>query len=363
MKIRFSTVLTLISSLSVFACSAESGSDQSTSSDPLPPARETPSASSPSPAPPLPHAPGRPGPARAGISTTSSVPGVTSLRIVAAASVSTNATSYAYGDAVSVSFAGLPGNARDWIGFAPAGSAATAWAWYAYTAGSASGTVTTESGDFLPPGTYVARAFADDGYTLLAESASFTVGAKPTLTASVTMGKTAYTGFETMRAAFSGVTPNATVRVGIHPTYGSTRSPWTYVDVQADANGTGSADLADMLAGEWETRVFEGTAWKGTSALFQVIPAVRTDKTSYVVGERVTVDFAGMQGFSMNDAVALALASSANDQFVSKTSVNWYWSGSKQINTTGLSPGTYVARVFFDFSTTAKAQSTTFTIE
>src|SRR5204862_6022134 len=96
------------------------------------------------------------------------------------AAVSTNASSYTTGATVTVSYSGLPGNARDWIAIAPSGSANTTYVAWVYTNGQVSGSAT-----FTAPaaGTYVARAFVNDTFTLLAQSATFTTtAAGPTVT-------------------------------------------------------------------------------------------------------------------------------------------------------------------------------------
>jgi ABC-type sulfate transport system substrate-binding protein len=85
--------------------------------------------------------------------------------------VSTNASSYATGATVTVSYSGLPGNAHDWIAIAPSGTGNTSYVAWVYTNGQVSGTAT-----FTAPAawTYVARAFANDTFILLAQSATFT---------------------------------------------------------------------------------------------------------------------------------------------------------------------------------------------
>jgi hypothetical protein len=86
--------------------------------------------------------------------------------------ISTDKATYASGATVKVTYAGLPGNAHDWIALAPVGSAGTTYVAWVYTGGLTSGTAT-----FTAPsaGSYVARALLNDTATLLAESASFTV--------------------------------------------------------------------------------------------------------------------------------------------------------------------------------------------
>jgi hypothetical protein len=87
--------------------------------------------------------------------------------------IATDQSSYAAGGAVTVTYGGLPGYARDWIAIAPAGSSATTFLAWAYTGGQTSGTASLKAP--LQAGSYVARAFPNDTYTLLIESTSFTV--------------------------------------------------------------------------------------------------------------------------------------------------------------------------------------------
>jgi hypothetical protein len=85
--------------------------------------------------------------------------------------ISTDQSTYTTGATVTVTYAGLPGNAKDWIAIAPAGSANTSYVDFAYTNGQISGTATFVAG---APGIYVARAFTNNTYNLAAESAVFT---------------------------------------------------------------------------------------------------------------------------------------------------------------------------------------------
>jgi hypothetical protein len=86
--------------------------------------------------------------------------------------ISTDRSSYAPGSIVTVTYAKLPGNMHDWIAIAPAGSPNTSVLAFVFAFGQTSGTAT-----FSAPvdGVYVARAFANDDYILLAQSAAFTV--------------------------------------------------------------------------------------------------------------------------------------------------------------------------------------------
>ena len=71
-----------------------------------------------------------------------------------------------------MTYSGLPGNATDWIAIAPVGSVYTTFVAWVYSNGQTSGTAT-----FTAPaaGSYVARTFANNSATLLAESPVFRV--------------------------------------------------------------------------------------------------------------------------------------------------------------------------------------------
>ena len=87
--------------------------------------------------------------------------------------VTTDQASYNLGDLIVVTWSGLTTNDHDWIAIAPAGSPDTTVTRWVYTHTQTNGSFTFEG----PPstGTYVARAFFNDTYTKVGESASFTV--------------------------------------------------------------------------------------------------------------------------------------------------------------------------------------------
>jgi hypothetical protein len=87
--------------------------------------------------------------------------------------ISTNASAYPVGGLVTVTFSNLPGNQLDWISIAPQGSPATTYEGVAYTNGEMAGTRQIYANN---AGTYVARAYVNDSFTILYESAPFTVG-------------------------------------------------------------------------------------------------------------------------------------------------------------------------------------------
>jgi hypothetical protein len=89
------------------------------------------------------------------------------------AGVSTDASTYAVGQPIMVTWSGLTSSATNWVAFAPEGSPNTTVTRWTYTGGAASGSFSFEGA--LAPGRYVARTFADDSYTRTFESAAFVV--------------------------------------------------------------------------------------------------------------------------------------------------------------------------------------------
>jgi hypothetical protein len=89
------------------------------------------------------------------------------------ASVTTDASMYATTDTVTVTYSGMPGNPMDWIAIAQSGSPDSQYVQFVYTNGMAMGTAQFSN---LPAGTYEARAYLDNSFTVLARSATFVVG-------------------------------------------------------------------------------------------------------------------------------------------------------------------------------------------
>ena len=80
--------------------------------------------------------------------------------VTVAPPISTDKSSYAPGETITVTYSGLPGNQRDWIGIAVAGSPNESFLTYVYTGGQTSGTATFTAP--LNGGSYVARSFPND---------------------------------------------------------------------------------------------------------------------------------------------------------------------------------------------------------
>lgn len=277
-------------------------------------------------------------------------------------SVATDKTSYAFGEPIKITFADFPGNAFDWVSFAPESSPAETIAWWSYTHGAHDGTIQTHPVDVLPTGTFVARGYLDDGWTIVTESAPFTIGAMPSLSVTVATDKTSYGGLETVFVTFDGLPGNDTDWLGTYPPYASMMSygPWRY----AGGLTSGTLSLPALYAGPQEVRAFAANRFelKGRSATITIEPQVTTDRTTYGVGQPVLVTFGGMAGPWLENFVAIATADSAPQAYIAAAPTGTSPRGTKTFDVSALADGSYVARAYFPTSPTAGATSVPFTI-
>jgi hypothetical protein len=277
-------------------------------------------------------------------------------------SVATDKSSYAYGEQIKITFALFPGNAFDWVSFAPQGSSAETIAWWSYTHGAHGGSIVTHPVDALPPGTFVARGYYDDGWTVATESAPFTVGPLPALAASVTTDKTNYGGLETVVVTFNGLAGGWADWLGSYPTHASMLSygPWSYTNGAT----SGTLSMPALYAGTQEIRAFEANRFelKGRSLPITVAPQVATDRTTYAAGEAVVVSFGGMAGPWSENFVALAEEGSAPEAYLVSVATRSAPKGARTFDVSALPDGTYVARAYFGSDPVAKATSPSFTI-
>ena len=182
--------------------------------------------------------------------------------------IRTNASSYTTVDTITVTWNGLPANATDWVGLAPAGSPATTVATWVYTGGTI-GRSATFSAANLAPGSYVARAFVSDSYTILAESAPFTVaGATP---AGISTNASTYARGQAIVVSWAGLSTSATNWIAYAPSGSpdTTVTRWVYTGGAA----TGSfAFEGPLAAGTYVARSFSNDTYikTGESAAFVV---------------------------------------------------------------------------------------------
>jgi hypothetical protein len=265
--------------------------------------------------------------------------------------ISTDAASYSSGATITVTYGGLPGNATDWIAIAPAGAPNSTFVAWVYTGGQMSGTAT-----FPAPaaGSYVARAFLNDTFTLLAESGPFTVLPPP-----ISTDKSTYANGETITVTYSGLPGNQHDWIAIAPAGApnSTFVLWTYTNGQT----TGTATFTAPASGAYVARSFLNDTFTlfAESAVFSVAPTVSTDSAAYSPGATITVTYVGLPG-NPHDWIAIAPAGSDSSSFVAFVYTNGQNSGTATF--TAPAAGSYVARAFLNDTFTLAAESAAFVV-
>lgn len=164
----------------------------------------------------------------------------------------TNQTAYDLNQSITVTWSNLTTNQHDWIALAADGSSNSSVIAWVYTNGASSGSHTFAG--LASNGTYVARAFTNDSYNLLFESAPFSVGAGNGA-AVVTTDAATYTSGESILASWSNLPVNAMNWVALAPAgspYDNTPL-WQYTGATASGTTTFSTSLAP---GSYVIRVF-----------------------------------------------------------------------------------------------------------
>ena len=183
-------------------------------------------------------------------------------------SINTNQSTYTTLGSVSVGWAGLPGNPKDWVTIAPSGAPATTAIMWVYVAGEAAGSAAFSAAN-LAPGRYVARALVNDSYTIIAESAAFTVTAA--VPADVSTDKPTYALGESILVRWAGLLTDRANWVG----YAPAGSPDNTVTRWVPANGQAAGSLlfeGPAAPGRYVARAFgnENYTKAGESAVFVV---------------------------------------------------------------------------------------------
>jgi len=268
-------------------------------------------------------------------------------------SITTDSLTYAPGATITVTYAGLPGNALDWVAIAAAGSADTTFVAWVYTNGQISGTAT-----FVAPaaGSYVARAFQNNGFTKLAESSAFTVASST----AISTDKSSYTSGATVTVTYAGLPGNATDWIAIAPSGSAATSyvAWVYTNGQT----SGTAAFVAGAPGSYVARSFTNNTYNlaAESAAFTVASSttISTDHSTYAPGATITVTYAGLPGNAL-DWIAIAAAGAANTSYVAWVYTNGQTSGTATF--TAPAAGSYVARAFQNNGFTLLAESAVFT--
>lgn len=281
------------------------------------------------------------------------------------AAITVNQTTYTYATPITVTWSGMPTNATDWIAIAPAGSPLSTITKWAYTGGTASGSV-----QLAGPGTggsYVARGFSNDSYTLEGESDPFTVQDPTSSMATLTSAQATYGLADPITINWSGLPGNSEDWIAIAP------QGWP-IDDQADWQYTGGGTsgttvFPDGLAptgypgGAYVARAYLNNTFTlvGESAPFVIGSLVTTNKNAYDIQENIVVSWQNLPG-NAQDWIALAPAGSPVT-----TTTRWVYTGGTAMGSTtfvsGLpSPGSYVARAFQNDTYVLLGESPVFTV-
>jgi hypothetical protein len=173
----------------------------------------------------------------------------TSSFSVVSTTVSTNKAVYTQGETVVVTFASMPGNQNDYISINTAGSAPNAgFVATQYTTGEVNG---TRSFANLPVGSYEARAYLDNTFTVLATT-SFTVSASTT---TITTDKITYADGETVIVSWTDLPGNTNDWIAIYPSGSPDTGPatqWLYTNGAA----SGMHAFTGIPSGSYEARAY-----------------------------------------------------------------------------------------------------------
>ena len=274
------------------------------------------------------------------------------------ASITTDQISYAGGEAMTVTWSGLPGNTNDWIGIAPEGSPPTTLLTWVYTNG-----LTAGSTGFSAPATsdeYVARAFENDSYNLIVQSAAFDV-----VSGSLIADMTTYPPGAAITVIWTNLPGDAHDWIALAPAGSSPQTVlrWVYTNGVA----SGSTTFAGLPGGNYVARAFLNDTYSLIDeSAFTVqagpISTVTTDQPRYLFDdpEGVVASWSGMPG-APGDFITLAPAGSSHSTITSWRYTNSQASGS----TTFLVPQTptpYVIRLFVNYSYQLAAESAPFTM-
>jgi hypothetical protein len=255
-----------------------------------------------------------------------------------------------------------PGNAHDWVAIAPAGAAPMMVTSWSYTGGATSGTTTFTAS---VPGSYVLRVFLNDSYTILSESAPFTVFANPD-PVTVKTDKDMYGFGQDVVIEWTGLVGNTGtnwISIAMDGDPLTAVVHWAY----ADFGSFGSVTIAAPVeAGTYVARAFNDNSYVLAAESVQFVVAAvasstSTNQTLYAPGQDVTVSWTGLLG-TAGDWIALAPTGSPLT-----AATRWVYTGGLSAGTTtfigGLgADGTYVARTFSNNSYSLVSQSASFRV-
>lgn len=248
---------------------------------------------------------------------------------------------------ITVDFVGMPPSGSAWIGLYTAGAPDTSFLMFRHTQGLTTGSVTFAEG--LPPGTYVARGFNDNGYTRVGESATFNVIG--TLQPSVSTTSSTYAAGASVVVTYADL-PGNKDWVALYQE-GATSDSDYIVWKPTGGGPSGTVTFAGGLApGNYFAKAFTNNSYDhvATSTAFSVTGTVQapelTVPTTITANTAFAVNFSNFLGYSSN-WIAIGTAGSNPNEYVV-----WAWApatGGGSVAFPGLPAGDYVARAFFNW--------------
>jgi hypothetical protein len=283
---------------------------------------------------------------------TADVAGVSLPFVVArnAATVATNKSSYVRGESIIVTTTGLRAQRQDWVGIVPVGAEDTHYVAYAYV--DADGVMT------LPPvelGTYVTRAFRDNGATVVAVSAPFAVVRDVTLS----VAQTTHSVGEPVIVHVAGM--SGLDWVGVTPV-GQPELAYVAYAYAASADLDGSIAFFGLPVGQYVARGFadNGAEVIATSTTFVVAMSYGAATVDAVVGAAIDFSWSGAPAIEHNWA-ALVLEGGDVSAYVDWQYVSAVASGASSFALPS-TPGRYVVRLYADNSAIVLGESAAFDV-
>lgn len=292
---------------------------------------------------------------------------VTSSAAIGPAVVTVNQPVFQYADPVVVTFSGLNGNNLDWIAIAPAGSPLTTVTRWKYTSGMAAGGVNLEGP--TPGGAYVARAFDNNGYTLMGESDPFSVADVSDTMATLTLDQPDYAIDQPVAISFTGMPPNPTDWVSLLPvgSIPSRAALWLYTGGTANGTVTFNSGLSlvsgTYYGGMYEAHLYLHDTYTEVAATMPVLigSLVNTNKTTYTAFENITVDWTHLPG-GPDDWVGISPAGSDPNNVTTWVYTGGAVNGNRTFSFGVATPGQYVARTYAPNTYFVSGQSAPFDV-
>jgi len=287
------------------------------------------------------------------------------------AAIAVNPTTVTTGATVTANWSGIaPPTATDWIGLYFPGAPNTSYLAWRTTTGTASGSVPFTIPASLAPGTYELRLFANNGYTRLAVSNSFTVvagcsgGNLSASPASIAAGGS-------VTATWSSVcTPTSGDWIGLFLPGAPNTSYLAWRSTTGTASGNVPLTIpVSLAAGTYELRLFANNGYTrlAVSNSFTVVAGctggnLSASPASNAAGGVVTATWSGVCAPTSGDWIGLFLPGAPNTSFLAWRFTTGSASGNVPLTIpASLTPGTYELRLFAN-NGTRLAVSNSFTV-